>query len=222
MSKRIKHNILVIPDLHFPFVHKDALKFVKSVQAENDISEVVFLGDMIDNAYSSFHDSDPDGMAAGDEIKMARKQLKAWKKQFPVAKVMRGNHDQLPNRQAFKAGLSKHWIRGIDEVYNLQGWDFVDNYKVGRNFFTHGLGMNVIARSRALGLNIFQGHYHSKFSCTLVTIYPEPTFAVQAGCLVDHNAYAFAYGKDGQPQVRGCVVIKDALGEPEILMIPMY
>lgn len=215
-------NILAIPDLHAPFIHKDALKFIQTTYVENDIDEVVFLGDIIDNHYSSFHDADPDGMSAGKEIKEARRQLKAWKNAFPFAKVMIGNHDAIPARRAFNAGLSKHWIKGIDELYDLDGWDFVQNYTVGRNFFTHGLGMNVMTRSRQLGLNVIQGHLHSKFSCMLMAIHPKPTFAVQAGCLVDHKAYAFAYGKDGPPQVNGCVVIKDALGEPEFLMKAMY
>lgn len=216
------YNILAIPDLHAPFIHEDALKFVKETYAEYDIDEVVFLGDVIDNHFSSFHDTDPDGMAAGEEIAEARRQLYEWKNAFPSAKVMIGNHDAIPQRRAFNAGLSKHWIKGIDEVYDLEGWDFVQNYTIGRNFFTHGLGMNVLTRSRQLGLNVIQGHLHSKFSCTLVAVHPEPTFAVQAGCLVDHKAYAFAYGKDGPPQVNGCVVIKDALNKPEIIMKPMY
>lgn len=217
-----KHNILVIPDLHAPFIHKDALAFCKKVYNENDISEVIFLGDIIDHHFSSFHDSDPDGMGAGREIKKARKQLKEWKKAFPFAKVMLGNHDVIPNRKAFNAGLSKSWVKGIDEVYDLKGWDFVQNYTVGRNFFTHGLGQNVIARARSLNMNIFQGHYHSKFSATLVSVHPEPIFAVQCGCLIDHKAYAFAYAKDGQPQAKGVVVIKDALNRPEIILKPMY
>lgn len=217
-----EYNILAIPDLHAPFIHKDALKFVQDTYNEYDIDEVVFLGDIIDNHFSSFHDSDPDGMAAGAEIIEARKQLKAWKTAFPIAKVMIGNHDAIPQRKAFNAGLSKHWIKGIDEIYDLEGWDFVQNYTIGRNFFTHGLGMNVLTRSRQLGLNVIQGHLHSKFHCTLMAVHPEPTFAVQAGCLVDHKAYAFAYGKDGPPQVNGCVVIKNALDKPEFIMKAMY
>jgi len=220
--KNKKWNMLVIPDLHFPFVHKDALEFCKEAYSKHDIDEVVFLGDIIDNHYSSFHDQDPDGMAAGDEIRLAKQQLVDWKTAFPTAKVMIGNHDAIPSRKAFAAGLSKKWIRGIDEVFDLKGWDFVQNYTIGRNFFTHGLGMNVLARARALGLNVFQGHLHSKFSCTCVSVHPEFTFAVQCGCLIDHKAYAFAYGKDGLPSVMGCVVIEDALNNPEIIMKPLY
>lgn len=221
-TKKKGYNILAIPDLHAPFIHKDALRFVQDTYAEYDIDEVVFLGDIIDNHFSSFHDSDPDGMAAGEEILEARRQLEAWKTAFPIAKVMIGNHDAIPMRKAFNAGLSKHWIKGIDEVYDLDGWDFVQNYTIGRNFFTHGLGMNVLTRSRQLGLNVIQGHLHSKFHCTLMAVHPEPTFAVQAGCLIDHKSYAFAYGKDGPPQVNGCVVIKDALVRPEFIMKAMY
>lgn len=216
-----KHNILVIPDLHAPFIHKDALRFCLDAYDENDIDEVIFLGDIIDNHYSSFHDADPDLMIAGDEIRIAREQLFAWKEAFPIAKVMYGNHDLIPNRKAFAAGLSKTWVRSIDDVYDLKGWDFVHHYTVGRNYFCHGMGMNVVTRARQLGLNVFQGHLHSKFSCTLVSVYPKPTFAVQAGCLIDHNSPAFAYARDYTPQAKGVVIIKDALGNPEIIMKPM-
>jgi len=54
-------NILVIPDLHCPFMHKNAISFLKRVKEVYKPTRVIFLGDIIDNHFSSFHDTDPDG-----------------------------------------------------------------------------------------------------------------------------------------------------------------
>jgi len=57
--------------------------------------------DIIDNHYSSFHTTDPDGMGGGDELDFAIQEVQKWVEQFPVADVCIGNHDRIIMRKAF-------------------------------------------------------------------------------------------------------------------------
>jgi hypothetical protein len=42
-----------------------------------------FIGDIIDNHYSSYHESDPDGYSAGEELDRAIDMIKDWYRTFP-------------------------------------------------------------------------------------------------------------------------------------------
>ena len=79
--------VLVIGDLHEPFCLDGYLKHCKEVYAIHNCNKVVFIGDVIDNHYSSFHESDPDGMGAGEELKKAIRKLGSWYRAFPNADV---------------------------------------------------------------------------------------------------------------------------------------
>ena len=59
--------ILVIGDIHAPFTLHGYLDFCKETYAIYNCNQVIFIGDIIDNHYSSFHTTDPDGMGGGDE-----------------------------------------------------------------------------------------------------------------------------------------------------------
>ena len=88
---------LVIGDLHCPFDHKDALKHALDTKAKYNCSRVVFIGDLIDSHASSRHESCPNGMSAGDELKQARESYayhyaKNFKRQALGVAVIIGNH----------------------------------------------------------------------------------------------------------------------------------
>jgi len=89
------NKVLVINDIHLPFEVEDALEFCLAMKKKWRTNIVVFTGDVFDNHKSSYHESDPDGMSAGDELRLAIKKLKKWHKAFPRAKVCIGNHDKL-------------------------------------------------------------------------------------------------------------------------------
>jgi predicted phosphodiesterase len=211
-------NILVIGDLHTPFEHENALKFVKSVYDNEDINEVVFMGDVVDNHAVSYHESDPDGLSAGDELECAINSLRKWHAEFPYAKVCIGNHDVLPNRKAFTGGISSRWMKGLREVLETPTWDFQPYHEIGRWFFSHGVGQLVHTRAADMDRNCVAGHKHSRFEAN----YRNGNWSIFAGALVDDNSYAMAYGKWDKKTKLGVVVIKDAMSDnPEIKMIPM-
>ena len=106
--------LLVIGDLHEPFCLDKYLSFCKSLYKKKKCNKVLFIGDIIDNHYSSFHEQDPDGMSAGAEITLAKKRVRRWFKAFPMADVVIGNHDRIVSRKAFSAGAMDSFMpRGV-------------------------------------------------------------------------------------------------------------
>jgi len=189
------NNTLLIPDLHCPFCHDDALTFCKDMQEKWDCGNIIFMGDILDNHYSSFFASDPDGMNGGEELERALSQIDGFYEAFPEAIVLNGNHDHLPNRVAFKNGLSSKWIKTLDEMLNVPGWTFKDEHWIGNIKLIHGTARVAHTRMKQDLCSIISGHYHSKSYIQYLQGHNSRHFAMQLGCLIDRNAYAFAYSK---------------------------
>ena len=51
---------------------------------------IIFIGDIIDNHYASFHTTDPDGLGGGDELELAVEDVAKWYEAFPVADITIG------------------------------------------------------------------------------------------------------------------------------------
>ena len=118
--------VLAIGDLHEPFTLDKYLRFCKNIDRKMACNKVVFVGDVIDSHYSSYHETDPDGMSAGEELEKAIEGIRKWYLAFPEATVLIGNHDRLVLRKAFSAGVSKQWIRDYSEVLGTPNWKFVE------------------------------------------------------------------------------------------------
>ena len=211
-------NILVIPDLHAPFEVDRAVEFCKKVKDRYNTISTVFLGDVLDNHASSFHDSDPDGMGAGMELRSARVHLQKWHDAFPYATVTLGNHDNIFSRKIYKGGLSREVMKPLHEILNVPGWEFVPFYEFKGWHFSHGMGQLVHTRAKDLGMNCIAGHVHSKFEAR----FNGKHWSIFAGCLVDSKSYAMAYGKYGKQQQLGCVVILNVGEDNEMVKMIRY
>jgi hypothetical protein len=82
LTKKEKR-ILVIGDLHAPFTLDGYFEFCKEIYAKYYCNQVVFIGDIIDNHYSSFHSTDPDGIGGGDELDVAISRNREVGKRVP-------------------------------------------------------------------------------------------------------------------------------------------
>ncbi len=202
-------NVLVVGDLHLPFSKAGYLEFCVEQYKKHNCTDVVFIGDIIDNHYSSFHEADPDGHGAGDELDKAYVELAKWKKAFPVAKVCLGNHDLIPNRKAFSAGLSNRWIRSISDVFKLDGWEFAEEFEIDNVVYTHGTGSKAFKKATDDMCSYVCGHWHTELSVTYKVGRRFKIFGVQAGCGVDVKSYAMAYGKYFKKPAIGCALIKE-------------
>lgn len=192
-------NILIIGDTHYPFERDGYLEHCLKIQRDYNLGTIIHIGDVVDNAYSSFHETNPDGHSAGDELSYAVEKLKSMHKAFPKAKVCLGNHDLIINRKAFSAGLSKRWVKGMDEVLEVPGWSFDIEHVVHGVMFTHGTGTSGqnAAYNRALNLRmpVVQGHLHSECNLRYNVSKNDIIYGMQVGCGVDDRKYAFDYAK---------------------------
>lgn len=205
-----RKNVLVIPDLHIPFTEVGALKFVKDIYEENNISEVVFLGDILDKTADSYHEREMDSKSIQDEMNESIEILKGWYRTFPNAIVIMGNHDRMYTRKAKTGGIPSHWLKDINDVLQVPNWKFVPNYTYKGWFFTHGEQLTALTRASKLGMSVAQGHRHSEMYLRIASINKNKvTWGLQLGALIDHNSFAFNYAKDGKPIAKGVAIIKN-------------
>ena len=80
---RDERRILVIGDLHAPFELDGYLEFCQETYAKYLCNQVIFIGDIIDNHYSSYHETFSDAMGGADELEYAIQAVSLWKNAFP-------------------------------------------------------------------------------------------------------------------------------------------
>jgi metallophosphoesterase superfamily enzyme len=195
-----KSRVLVIGDLHAPFIKKGYLEHCKKIYKKYKCNKVVLIGDIIDNHYSSFHDPDPDGFSAGQELDRAIAIVQDWYKAFPKAFVCIGNHDAIICRKAYASGVSNRWIRDYDEVLGTPGWVFDEHFVIDGVYYVHGTGSSgqKAAYNRMVnwGYSVVQGHLHTECSIMWKVDIDKRLFSMQVGCGVDDKSYAMAYAKN--------------------------
>lgn len=218
MVKPPHSNILVIGDLHEPFCLDAYLGFCKDVKKTYKINHTIFIGDIIDNHYSSYHETDPDGYGAGQELQRAIDRLKLWHDAFPNADVCIGNHDRIASRKIFSAGLSKRWMRDINDVLQVPTWNFQVSFHYHGVKYVHG-DKGATARSKSLkqGCSIVQGHNHGE--SYVWNNAGTKTWGMQVGCGIDQESYAMSYAAEHTMALSCGVVLND--GNLPII-IPMY
>jgi|SRR6056300_778658 len=209
-GKSNERRVLVIGDLHAPFTLDGYLDHCVNVRDKYGCNEIIFIGDVIDSHYSSYHEQDPDGMGGGDELDLSIKELSKWYKEFPKAKVILGNHDLIVARKAFSSGLSKRWIRDLNEVLEVPNWDFVESYTLDDVLYIHGVGSKASGRIKKELHSVVQGHYHTEGNINYLVGRGYKIFGMQTGCGIDHEKYAFAYGKHfGKPFISCSVILNN-------------
>lgn len=207
-------NILVIGDLHLPFDRDGYLDHCKNVKRKYRCNKVVFIGDIIDNHFSSYHETIPDGLGAGEELNQAIQKLKRWYKAFPNATVTIGNHDLIVQRKAVTAGLSKKWLKKFQDVLNVPNWKFVEETVIDDVRYLHGTGTSgansAWKRMLNLGQSVVMGHVHTESSIRWNATHKTLTFALLTGCGVDEKSYAMEYGKVfPKKMIVSCAVVID-------------
>jgi hypothetical protein len=216
--------ILMISDLHAPFMHPDAVSFLRAIKAKYKPTRVILSGDEIDNHAISFHDSDPDLDSAGPELIKAVECLKPLYKLFPVADVLESNHGSLVFRKAIASGLSRSFFKSPREIIEApEGWDWhfdmiLDLPNGTKCYFHHSKGANVLKNSQAMGMSFCQGHHHESFEIAYWGNPHHLLFGMTVGCLVDPKSLALAYNRNNLKRpVIGCGIIIDSVPQ----LIPM-
>lgn len=219
--------ILIIPDQHAPYQHKDALQFLTDVKAELSPTRVVNLGDETDGHALSFHDSDPNLDSAGVELHKAREFLQELERLFPVMDICHSNHGSLVYRRAFKSGIPVEYIKSYRDIIfdsaGGDGWSWSDKIAVrlpngDKTIFQHQSSGSIIANAAHERANIVQGHEHGQFVIEYRSSTEALYWAMTSGCLIDPKALAFAYGKLFPKKP---IVGVSAIADSQPLLIPM-
>lgn len=200
-------NILVIGDIHEPFCLDGYLEFCKLQYDKFNCTEVVFIGDIIDNHYTSYHETDANGLGGSQELDLAKQKIQRWYKTFPKATVIIGNHDRMVMRKAQTSAIPKAWIKSYKEVLETPNWEFTDRIVIGNVQYIHGEAGTARTKCKADLMSTVQGHLHTQAYTEWVVGANFKIFGTQVGCGIDHDSYAMAYAKRGKKPAIGCVVV---------------
>ena len=189
--------ILVIGDLHEPFCLDSYLDHCQYIYSKHNCNKVIFIGDLIDNHFSSYHETDPDGMSGAEELEFAIKRIARWYEAFPKADVLIGNHDRLIRRKAFSGNIPKAWIKSYKEVLKTPKWKFKDRVVYDNVQYVHGEAGTARTKCKSDLMSTVQGHLHTQ-------AYTE--YSLSLIC-IDFDQYSFAYAKRGKKPAIGCAVV---------------
>ena len=213
-----KKRVLVVGDIHTPFDLGSYLRHLKMVYDMFSCDTVVFIGDIVDNHYSSFHGTDPNGLGGGDELDYAIARVQRYYEVFPEAYVIIGNHDRMTARKAFAGGVPKQWIKDYNEVLKVPGWKFVTELEIDGVLYFHGEGGTARTKMKSELQSVVQGHLHTQAYIEWAFSQQNRIFGMQVGTGIDFSQYAFAYAKAGKKPAISCGVVLN--GEYPIL-VPM-
>jgi len=215
------NRVLAIPDLHCPFEHPHALLFLQAVVEKYAPTHFICLGDEVDFHAMSRYDHDPNGLSAGNELKEAKEHLLPFYKAFPSMMVCESNHTIRGHKLAFGSGLPAAFLNHIATILGApDGWKWANHWIVDGVRYFHGDAGRSGQYAHMQYLKMFKqslvhGHIHSFAGVN----YEGHHFGGNAGCLINEDAYAFAYGKHFpiRPSL-GCMMV---FGGHRATFIPM-
>lgn len=187
--------VLVIGDQHEPFTLDGYLEFCKQTYNIYNCNKVVMIGDLLDNHYSSYHETSADGMGGGDELDLAIKKISRWYKVFPEADVLMGNHDLIITRKAQTGSVPTKWLKSFQDVLEVPKWNFYDELEIDDVMYIHGIGSKAHIRAQKNMQSTVQGHHHTEAYTHWYVGKKQKVFGMQVGCGINSKSYAMAYGK---------------------------
>jgi len=197
---KIKKSICVISDLHCPYEHPDTVAFLAACKKKYAPDTIVCIGDEADFHALSYHESNPDLLAAGDELDAAIEHLKPIYKLFPNCTVIESNHGSMVLRKALTGGIPSKAIRGYNEVLDApKGWKWKDDLilytELGPIYFCHGKTTTPGKLASQYGMSTVQGHFHEKAQINYISTPERLMFDAHTGCLANDKSLALQYNK---------------------------
>ncbi len=200
----IPERVAVFSDIQAPFHHPDSVEFFYNVWDYFDCDMEVFIGDMVDYHAISAWGKDPDGLDVSREMQLASTTIEQLYTVWPNAKVCLGNHDERPQRLAYKAGLSVAHIRTFNETFGTPNWhwkmSFLQQAMDGtETMYVHGNGKggNTAALNMAKDnwCNVVMGHIHTNGCINYHNNRKASIYGMNVGCMLKLDSYAFSYAR---------------------------
>lgn len=163
--------VFCIPDLHFPYHNKKALKKVIELIKKEKPDVVIQLGDLLDLYSFSRYEKDANFTSPKSELnrglKLAEKFWGDVKRAAPKARCIQliGNHEMRLNKLiARKAPELQHLVKSIQDLYQFKG---VKVLKDDRDYivldgvvYLHGYLSKNGDHSKFFGASVVHGHSH--------------------------------------------------------------
>tara|TARA_R110000787_G_C13329448_1_gene437223 strand:- start:74 stop:802 length:729 start_codon:yes stop_codon:yes gene_type:complete len=205
---KVENRVLVIGDTHEPFCLPGYLEFCLNQYSIHNCNKVIFIGDIIDSHYSSYHESDADGLGGKAELELAVKKLKKWYKAFPDADVTLGNHDRIIIRKAQSSNIPSKWIKEFSEVLETPNWRFVTDVYIDGVRYVHG-DKSSAAKTAAKRdmVSTVSGHFHTQMYVEWFFGKHAALFGMQVGCGIDSKSYAMGYMQGGKKEAIGIGIV---------------
>jgi hypothetical protein len=207
--------ILIISDLQMPFEALKALEFCKYLKKHYRIpnENILNVGDEIDSYHGGRWPKDPNGtLTSSGEIAMVRQKIREWRAEFPHMKVCISNHGLRWVRKATAAEIPSEVLRSYQEIFEIPDtwkyqmeWRFTQSDLKAPFRMIHGMGYSGAAGAKNAaidaGMNTAIGHLASHPGVWYGSfLNGMKLWAMNTGCLIDRDAYAFEYGKEHRNQ----------------------
>lgn len=204
--------VLHISDLHAPFHHPKALDFLHDTYVKYKCNAVVCAGDELDFHAISRHPREYDSMGAKDELERGLVFMRELFKVFPDVQVCVSNHTSRPYRMGRTVGLLDEFFRSYSEWMQApQGWSWHERIEIDGVLYFHGEPYSgekgALNAMKDIGKSVAIGHTHTGAGVWQIPSMPG-LFALNSGCLINSEAYAFRYAKmcRGRPVLGSGVV----------------
>lgn len=202
----LKAPFLAISDAQIPFHAHGALDFCLYLKRHYKIPDenVLNVGDELDQFHGGMYPKGADyEMTPNQELKAAKEILKEWYAAFPKMKLAISNHGLRWVRKASHAEIPSQLIRDYRQIIEApEGWQWQEEWIIPTKHpfrMIHGMGYSGRngARNAAIdaGMSTLIGHLHSYAGIDYITTQRLLIWAFNCGCLIDIEAFVYAYGK---------------------------
>lgn len=169
MARQKKIKVFCIPDTHFPYHNKEALKAIISMIKKEKPTHVVHLGDLLDqyvfSKYTRKMGITPE-KDIKDGLKAAQNMWKAVKKAAPRAKCYQilGNHDVRLSKRISERLPELEPFFGVSQLYQFKGVTVLssdrDYLEIGGVIYIHGWLSKSIDHAKHFNKPTVHGHRH--------------------------------------------------------------
>lgn len=203
---------LIIPDCHIPYEDKRAYQLMLDIAVDQEISEVVILGDYADFYDITSHPKDPGmGTKLIDEVSAVQARLMELRALFPKARIVyiEGNHEYRLGRYIRDRA---HELFGLIDTYTLLGLKTlnIDFIPYGPNQKHPVMGSTLYARHEPIAggthcaygtvvkaqASVIFGHTHRIQEAQIVSIDGQNFRGISCGWLGDESDPVMGYVKN--------------------------
>lgn len=214
--------VLYMGDLHTPYHHKDAPKFLQAVKDKYNPTRVISTGDELDNHNMSNWVTELEADNARTELAKGRKAIRKIASIFPVVECVESNHTSRIYRMGKQARILRELLPSYKELLDIREYNWSWEHDVtltvaGRTIrAVHHAGANSFLNAQRSGISIIAGHMHTKQFIQFYKVNGNKNFAAQTGCLLDQSTVAFKYTADHIAEaLLGCIMLLN--GSPRII-----